>query len=105
MLDVDMFQAVEVGDFHQAAGVVIPLSRSVDLQLHTKVTPPFSVENRVGLVVIVVDLHLAAAGCVAAVAQGFLLIHIIPEKVGPIQMQDRPTAGTVGIVPIIAGGT
>lgn len=63
-----MSPALEIGGFHQMAGVVSSLPHPVDLQFYAKVALSFPIENRVGLVVIVVDFRLAAADCVAAVA-------------------------------------
>lgn len=105
VLDVDVFPPLEPGGLHQPLGVAVGLPCPVDLQLHAEVSRSLSIEDGVGLVVVIVDFIAAAPRDIAAMAQRFLLVHIVTEIICLLQFQQHPAAGAVGVAAVIAALT
>ena len=91
-----------VGKLQQLPCMAVAFPAVVDLQLHPKVTGSGSMENRLRLIVVVLDsLSVGRAG-MAAVAERLFLSRIILRIVCLVHMQQRAAADAVGIMPVIA---
>ena len=69
MLAVEVFQAVAVGDGHDLGGVVIVLTGSVRFQLYAKIAITVPAEQRLRLVIVVLNRLAGSAARVAVIAE------------------------------------
>ena len=100
MLAIDTLFAFLVGDFHDMVGVIIILSGSINLQLHAKEAGRFSVEDGLGLIVIVVDTCGPQSGK-AFGAIGIIAVLVTSAIPGILISDKGATAhtGRIGILP------
>ena len=101
VLTVDQFP-IPVGQIQNLLGILAALSRSINLQLHPKITGAFAVKDRVRLVVVILDSLVVSGAGVTVAAQGLLIAHIVPSVEDAGVGNQRSTAGAVGIEPLIA---
>ena len=103
MLDVQIFP-VPVGQVQQGAGVGAVLAAAVDLQLHAKVAGALSVEQGLGLVVVVPDGDLPAA--VEAIRAIGGLVVLVPVLIAGLGCAEQgAAAAAVGVVVVKAALT
>lgn len=69
VLTVDQFP-IPVGQVQNLLGILAALSRSINLQLHPKITGAFAVKDRVRLVVVILDSLVVSGAGVTVAAQG-----------------------------------
>ena len=73
VLAVEVFQAAAVGDGHDLGGVVVVLTGTVHFQLYAKIAITVPAEQRLGLVVVVLNRLAGSAVDVTVVAERIYL--------------------------------
>ena len=102
MLAVEVFQAAAVGDGHDLSGVVIVLTGSVHFQLYAEIAITVPTEQRLRLVIVVLNRLAGSAARVAVIAER---IFVAIALTGIISMDDSneiTTVVTVCVVTVIA---
>ena len=102
MLAIEIFQAVAVCDGHDFGGVVVVLTGSVHFQLYAKIAITVPAEQRLRLVIVVLNRLAGSAARVAVIAER---IFVAIALTGVISMDDSneiTTVVTVCVVTVIA---
>ena len=99
MLAVDVF-LIAVGKVHDFGCVGIILPGIVDFQLHTKVPISVPVEDRVRLIVVILDYAMFSMPAMAAVASCRIIVFIL--IIGIVLMDCSAAVHTGRVVPVIA---
>ena len=102
VLAVEVFQAVAVGDGHDLGGVAIVLSGSVHFQFYAKIAITVPTEQRLRLVVIVLNRLAGSAARVAVVAERIFVAIALTGVISLADADEIAAAVTVCVVTVIA---
>ena len=102
MLAVEVFQAAAVGDGHDLGGVIIVLTGTVHFQLYAEEAVAVSAEQRLRLVIVVLDRLAGSAARVAVIAERILVAIALTGVIGLADADDITAAMTVCVVTVIA---
>ena len=76
MLAENVFQPVGVGNVHEAFSVAVDLA-AANLQLYAHESRAISIENRIGLEIVIMDASVRAVSGMAVVAIGLVIVIIV----------------------------
>ena len=102
MLAVEIFKTVAVCNGHDLDGVVIVLTGSVHFQFYAKIAITVPTEQRLRLVVIVLNRLAGSAARVAVIAERILVAIALTGVIGLADADDITAAMTVCVVTVIA---
>ena len=101
VLAVEIFKTVAVCNGHDLGGVVIVLTGSVHFQLHAKIAITVPTEQRLRLVIVVLDRLTGSAARVAVVAERIFVAIALTGVIGLADADDITAAVTVCVVTVI----
>ena len=102
VLAVEVFQAVAVCDGHDLGGVVVVLTGSVHFQLYAEEAVTVPTEQRLGLVIVVLDRLAGSAARVAVIAERILVSIALTGIISMDDSNEITTVVTVCVVTVIA---
>ena len=102
MLAVEIFKTVAVCNGHDLGGVVIVLTGSVHFQFYAKIAITVPTEQRLRLVVIVLDRLAGSAARVAVIAERIFVAVTLIGVIGLADADEITAAMTVCVVTVIA---
>lgn len=104
VLDVELFQAVPVGDVKKLPGPVVPLSALVDLQLHAEEAVPLAIEDRRGLIVVALNGMVRAVGVIAHFAVTLVIVVRIVQLVVAHELAALTAVGIITVPTVLTQG-
>ena len=102
MRAVEVFQAAAVGDGHDLGGVIIVLTGTVHFQLYAEEAVAVSAEQRLRLVIVVLDRLVGSAARVAVIAERIFVAIALAGVIGLADADEITAAVTVCVVTVIA---